>query len=61
MVQVQVSISNIVCDEFDQTVFDLAMDSLLPGATFFDATCASRDGGDGVSTTSEVSLARATR
>ena len=39
-VAVTLGIAGITCVDFDATVYDLAVDSIIKNATFSDATCA---------------------
>jgi len=39
VVAVSLGIAGITCDDFNTTVFDLALDTILKNATFSDATC----------------------
>lgn len=52
--EVTATLGNIVCTDFDQAIYDTAMDALLANATFEDAACADLADGSGVSLVSEV-------
>ena len=50
--------SGVTCDDFDQTVYDLAMDAVVSNSTFGEADCATTATGDdaAISVTSEVTM-----
>ena len=57
IVAVSLGMSGINCNQFDQGVYDLAMDAIVANATFSDAECANyTDGSLGVTVVSEVTM-----
>ena len=46
----------MTCSDFDQSVYDLAMESVLDSAGFSEATCANTDDDDGAEITNEISV-----
>jgi len=55
IVAVSLGIAGITCDDFNATVFDLALDSIIQNSTFSDATCAAASS-DSVLVSNEVTL-----
>ena len=49
-------VSGMTCSDFDQSVYDLAMESVLDSAGFSEATCANTDDDDGAEITNEISV-----
>ena len=58
IVVVTLGMSGVTCDDFDQTVYDLAMDAVVSNSTFGEADCATTATGDdaAISVTSEVTM-----
>merc|ERR1719454_337516 len=56
IVEATISITGITCaDDFDADVLDEALDSIMPGAAFTDATCEDVTGGIGATVTAAAS------
>ena len=58
IVVVTLGMSGITCDDFNQTVYDLAMDSVVSNSTFSEADCTTTATGSdpAVSVTSELTM-----